>query len=53
MKLFSTVRVVFKNVKSEKKKKKNAENCRHHILRLFDTLQNFVFKIGETNRDYL
>ena len=52
MKLFSTIRVVFKNVKSEKKKK-IAENCRHHILRLFDTLQNFVFKIGETNRDYL
>ena len=45
-----TIRVVFKDAKS---KKKNAGNRQHSILRVFDTLPNFVFATSETNRDYL
>ena len=43
---------VNKDIKSQKKKKKIADNHFHDILRLFDILPNFLYTISETMRNY-
>ena len=49
--VFLTTESVNKDMKS-KKKKKNQDNYRHSILKLFDVLPNVLFITIETKRDY-
>ena len=48
--VFLTTESVNKDMKS--KKKKNQDNYRHSILKLFDVLPNVLFITIETKRDY-